>query len=303
MRTFKTLLAVAALSAPLAAQGGSLLSETFDYGTTGNWPPTGWTAQDAGTAPYVWNEASLAVLSLGTMTFDAAAHEYSVGVQCESYLLTPQLDFSGAAAPSVEFDFDLYWILYMSHTGSIGGNLANGEQHVRVSTDGGLTFSNPVWTFDGLADGLYPDEVADLSAYAGNSSVNVVFHYSGDFAHDAGIDNVDVTDGGTAGPSISVSAGAPGGPMTFDFAGFTANGQIAIVYGPAGSLTLTSGPCAGITLGVLPINFPPTSGLIILVADGSGNAQLTQNVPGGAAGLSVQAADVATCGLTGVIVL
>ena len=105
---------------------------------------------------------------------------------------------------------------------------------------------------------------------------------------------------GPAGPSIAVSAGAPGGSMTFDFAGYTASSPIAVLYGPAGSFTAPGGPCAGTTVDLLPINI---SNPIILFADANGDAVLTQNVPGGGAGLSVQAADVATCAPSNAIVL
>jgi len=108
---------------------------------------------------------------------------------------------------------------------------------------------------------------------------------------------------GPVGPAMTVSAGAPGGSMTFDFANFSPSGLIAIVYGPAGSFTVLGGPCSGLAIDVLPLNFPPISGLITLFADGAGMAQLTQNVPAAGAGLSVQAADVASCVTAPAIVL
>lgn len=107
----------------------------------------------------------------------------------------------------------------------------------------------------------------------------------------------------TSGPSVSVSAGAPGGSMTFDFDNFTPGGAIGVVYGTAGSLTVPSGACAGLTLGLSPLNFPPASGVVFLPANGSGSYQLTRNVGAAGAGLLVQAADVATCTASNVLVL
>lgn len=108
---------------------------------------------------------------------------------------------------------------------------------------------------------------------------------------------------GPAGPALSVGAGAPGGSMTFDFAGFTASGQVAVVYGPAGVFPVNSGTCAGLVLDLLPLNFPPVTSLILVNADANGDAQLIQNVPGAAVGLSVQAVDRTTCGASNTIVL
>ena len=163
-----------------------------------------------------------------------------------------------------------------------------------------MTWSAPLWTFAGMADGLYLDEFVDCSAYAGNSNVTLAWHYSGDFAQDWCVDDVEVDDGGVGGPSISVTAGAPGGSMTFAFAGYTPSGIIAAVYGPAGAFVVPGGACAGLALGLLPIN---ASSPILIGADGAGAATVVQNVPAAGAGLSVQAVDVASCTGSGVIVL
>jgi hypothetical protein len=119
----------------------------------------------------------------------------------------------------------------------------------------------------------------------------------------ARVDELTVFDGAvSSGPSLS-STGTPGGSMTFDMAGYTPAGQIAIGYGPASVYIVPGGPCALLSLDLVPANFPPVSALITTAADGSGNAQLTQNVPAAGAGLSVQAVDVATCTASNTIVL
>jgi len=116
------------------------------------------------------------------------------------------------------------------------------------------------------------------------------------------IDNLEF-DAPASGPSLAIAAGAPGGSMTFDFSGFTPAGTIAVIYGPAGTYNVQGGPCGGTVLDVLPLNFPPVSGLILLGGDVNGDAQLTQSVPSAGAGLSVQAVDVSTCGGSNVVVL
>jgi len=95
------------------------------------------------------------------------------------------------------------------------------------------------------------------------------------------------------GPQVAVASGAPGGPMSFDFTGFEPGGRIAVAYGLAGSLAIPSGPCAGQALSLTPLNYPPITSLLVLVADASGAATVSQNVGAAAAGLIlVQAADV-----------
>ena len=285
------------MSVPMSAQ----LNEQFTFSTTSTFPPTGWTETNAATAPYIWNEASLAVLSLGTLLVDSAAHEYSVGgLQCESYLVTPKMNLSALSTPQLTFDSDLYWILYMAHTGSIGGGLANGISTVKTSTDGGVTWSAPVWTEAALADGFTPGIIVDLASVAGQSSVNLAFHYSGDFAHDWGVDNVVVDNGGApTGPSLTIVGTCPG-PGSIDCAGMTPGGLVYVGYGfAAGSWAVPAGPCAGATVGVI----SPTL-LFAVSADGAGNVSIPGVMPASACGVvQMVAFDVTTCTGTNVVAI
>jgi len=296
MRMTSTLLAVLALSVPASAQ---VLNETFEYSTTGNFPPTGWTETNINAGPNLgWEDPSVQTVSLNVIGNDAAGHDdYLSGVTNDFRLFSGANDLSSYSTPELNFDESLGYAAFMAHN-----TAGNGVSTVEISTDAGATWTTE-WTEAASSDGLYQINV-DLSAYAGQTGVHVGFHYFGTYAHSWVVDNVVLDNGGNpTGPSLAVSAGAPGGSMTFDFAGYTANGSIAVVYGPAGSLTLTGGPCAGLTIGVLPLNFPPTSALILLGADAGGAAQLTQNVPSAGAGLSVQAVDAATCAGSNTIVL
>ncbi len=98
---------------------------------------------------------------------------------------------------------------------------------------------------------------------------------------------------GPALPSLSAT-GVAGTVMTFDFANFTPASVIAVVYGPAGSTTGSTG-CGTVTVDLVPLNFPPSSALILLTADGAGSAQLVQAVPAAGAGLLVQGVGLSVC--------
>ena len=179
-------------------------------------------------------------------------------------------------------------------------------------------FSHPVHTISALVGftgavemEIYDAGGASLGTLIGNSTVlsltsatpiaSFEFRASG-FGFGVAIDNLEF-DALPTGPTLSIAAGTPGGSMTFDFANFTASGQIAVVYGPAGVFPINSGPCAGLVVDLLPLNFPPVTSLILVGADANGDAQLTQVVPGAAAGLSVQAVDRISCGASNALVL
>jgi hypothetical protein len=104
-----------------------------------------------------------------------------------------------------------------------------------------------------------------------------------------------------SGPSLAYS-GTLGSTLTFDYSGFTANAQIATLYGPAGSLS-GNAPCGSVTVDLTPINFPPPSQVILLTADANGAAQLSRIVPSAAAGLRVQAVDLSSCDVSNYVTL
>ena len=180
------------------------------------------------------------------------------------------------------------------------------------------SFSHPVYTVSaliGISGGsdemeIYDAAGASLGSMVGDDVVVTLtsvtpiasFEIRPIASTTPAIDNLEF-DAATTGPALSVAAGAPGGSMTFAFAGYTPAGLIAVVYGPAGSYSVPSGSCAGLGLGLNPLNFPPVAALITLSADAAGAASLTQNVPAAGAGLSVQAVDAASCTASNVIVL
>lgn len=115
-------------------------------------------------------------------------------------------------------------------------------------------------------------------------------------------DNFELNDGcAPQGPTLASNGTAPA-VITFDFANFGAGEQIAVVYGPAGTFTGNT-PCGVVIASLIPLNPTPAQGLIFLVADGAGNAQLVQNVPAAGSGLLVQALALTSCDLTNTVTL
>lgn len=99
-----------------------------------------------------------------------------------------------------------------------------------------------------------------------------------------------------SGPSVAVTAGAPGGVMTFEFTNFTPNALIAVVYGPGGqSTTIQSSTCAGTILDLNPLLFPTGARYVLLNSDAIGGTAVTRAVSSNLSGLSVQALDVSSC--------
>lgn len=272
------------LAAPASAQ---VLNETFDYSTTGVFPPAGWSATTV-TAPYEWLEASIASPIYAVLLSDAAAHDWSgTGTFCDSWLFAPSLDLSAHNAPMLTFDSDVYYTQFMAH---YPGALGTGTSDVEVSSDGGVTWTNE-WTETAIVDQFYPGIQVDLSAYAGLPSVEIAFVYGGDNGHDWGVDNVIVDNVGPVGPGLAVSGICPG-VMTLNGSGMTAAGPVVFAYSlAAGSFTVPGGPCAGLTV---PMSNPTQLGVV--VADASGNASFTGSAPASACGnVTAIAVDGVTC--------
>jgi len=122
--------------------------------------------------------------------------------------------------------------------------------------------------------------IADLGAVLGDEV--------GIAAWSAQADNWALGDG-PSGPSLTVSGTCPG-LNTFDVSGSDPFGPIGIVYGPAGTLTLAGGVCAGMTLDV---GVPTIAG--IFAGDINGDLSFSATLPAGACGLTVQAVDVNNC--------
>ena len=288
---FLTILSVGVLAAPLAAQNA--LSETFDYSSTSTFPPSGWSNvnNNGGTYPG-WEEPTLATTSLNvsTLVVDAAGHDdFGGSSTCDNSLRAPSMDLSSFATPNAIFDAEVYYYIYMAHA---IGSFGNGTSDVELSTDGGVTWASE-WSETAQSDGYYPGISIDLATYAGNAAVEMQFHYFGDYAHCWSIDNVVVDNGGNpTGPGLSVSGTCPG-VQNANASGMTAGGPVAFYYAlAAGSTTIPSGGCAGLTL---PVAAPTQLGGFV-IADAAGNASLSGSSQPSHCGLVILGAvDVATC--------
>ena len=173
MKSLLSLCAAVCCVGALSAQT-TVLSEDFNAGVV---PPAGWITQNLnGSAADGW------VSDLNGQAYHA--DEAGVGMS-NDILATPNMDLTGLAEAYVHFNTFMGWVSYLD------------SQSVDVSTDGGATWTM-VWSDLGYND---PSNTVDISAYAGQASVMVGFHYVGDNAHSTLLDNVVVDDdNGSGGP-------------------------------------------------------------------------------------------------------
>jgi len=261
-------LASLALGAPLSAQA---LSEDFNWSTSQQFPPAGWTTFDAGTAPYAWGEASLALPNSAVymgQAADAAAHDYSPqGTLCDSWLVSPMMDLRGYATPRLRFDSEVFWVNFMAH---YPGSVHDGRSTVEISVDGGISWAE-AWTEGALVNGATALEL-DLTPISGLPSVQLGFRYRGSFAHAWSVDAVRVDNGGQpVGPGVAVLGDCPG-LTVLRATGMTPGGPIAVyVAAGPGATVLGGGACAGLLVPALaPTRLPvgaqiaDTNGLLVV---------------------------------------
>lgn len=145
----------------------------------------------------------------------------------------------------------------------------------------------------------------DLTSVASKTNGNfyLAFAQEDNFPY-ANLDGIGIDDVETIGsgppPFTLANTGTCGGPVTLDTTNGTPNGNVAILYGLAGTFTQNNAnkPCLGLTLD---IGAPTLGG--VLTANGSGAAQLNFNAPVGACGATVQAVDISSCTKSNAIVL
>ncbi|MBL7008757.1 MAG: choice-of-anchor J domain-containing protein [Planctomycetes bacterium] len=154
------------------------LTEDFSGGLV---PPVGWVEGNNGNSlGWELEAAGLGVL-LGS---DHAFHDDFTGYN-DNYLMSPAMDFTGAAAVFAYCDQGVTYASWRDH------------HYVDISLDGGLTFINVA---DDLAVDGYSVLNVDLGAYAGTNGVNVSYHYTGDYASEWELDNLVVDDIGPPPP-------------------------------------------------------------------------------------------------------
>ncbi len=319
-----TILALTALSAPLAAQA-PVWEDDFNDGVV---DPM-WTVAFNGLV--FWNTGEFGGtynFALGASPFGTFAEEFSltsaVPSQAGALTFKSSLDWMENTTDStLDVRYDL-----LDGSGNLVARiqLADVVQAVSVGGDmvfeaGGVSGSIPI-PENSSADVEISRDAAGMWSWAmsgaagsgsgslgvDTTSVESVKMYVFAIAHgfsfpplpqhgEAHIDFVELHAGPT-GPSLAVAGTCPG-QMTASVSGMTANGPVVFARGGIGSTLVPNGACAGLSV--------PVSGaqqLAALSADANGDASLTANAPAAACGvISIVAIDGATCTATNVIAL
>jgi len=159
------------------------LAEGFE-----TWFPAGWTRIITNNG-YTWFQASYAPQE---GNFDASI-EYDPALNPQSeWMISPVLDLS-PANPGLELTF---WFLtsYYWHVDPYD----NGDMEIRVSLDGGDTWTDPLWTEDDYGEFLnwtWYEVVLDFDDYVGESNFKVAFVYEGVDGAQADFDAILLSDG------------------------------------------------------------------------------------------------------------
>lgn len=165
-----------------------LLAEDFEV-----WPPAGWTidADPASCDTWLSTETTDYINNTGGTGFAADANSDYCGDAMDTWMISPVMDFSGFDSVSLQFKSD-FWDY---------GNVDDG--YVDVSVDGGTTWTN-VLHYE-KQDYYGPrTETVDLSAYVGETTVTLRFHYvAPDYDWWWQVDDVVVSATGGAGEPIS----------------------------------------------------------------------------------------------------
>lgn len=165
-----------------------LLAEDFEV-----WPPAGWTidADPASCDTWLSTETTEYTNNTGGTGFAADANSDYCGDAMDTWMISPVMDFSGFDSVSLQFKSD-FWDY---------GNVDDG--YVDVSVDGGTTWTN-VLHYE-KQDYYGPrTETVDLSAYVGETTVTLRFHYvAPDWDWWWQVDDVVVSATGGAGAPIS----------------------------------------------------------------------------------------------------
>jgi|FLOH01.1.fsa_nt_gi hypothetical protein len=158
----------------------SVLEENFSSGV----PPTGWVHHRVNGYP-----------SQGWIAdfFGRAWHEDESGPTTEDRLESPSFSLAGMPMAFLHFDGQTNYATYLANNPAGYGD---GISSFQLSTNGGLTW-NTVWTDTSLANGSYGPSI-NLSAYLGQTNVQVGIYFYGTYAQEWWVDNVHVDDSSVA---------------------------------------------------------------------------------------------------------
>ncbi len=166
-----------------------LLQEGFE----GTFLPTGWTEYGAGD-PAGWQ---LSTTSSHSGSNSAFHDDDNVANRCIDYIVSPELNCTGAAGLSLTFWDDMYYASFYD------------SGYVVVSTASATGPWTLLWNAGGIDRDWGTQINIDLSAYDGESQLWIAWVYEGDYAYRWYIDDVELGYGGGGGCGLlTISCGS-----------------------------------------------------------------------------------------------
>ncbi|MFK5956538.1 MAG: lectin-like protein [Planctomycetota bacterium] len=174
-----TFLSLLLSTATLSAQT-TVLSEDF----AGAVPPAGWINVNNNGNPTIGWQA-------GTNPFNGMAwHDDESIADSDNVMVSPIMDFTGLSNVYLHFESETQYTQWMAnHPSSIG----DGVSTMEITTNGGLTWT-VVWTDTAQVDYVRIGPTVDLSAWAGQSNVQLGIHLYGTYDQSWWVDNVIIDD-------------------------------------------------------------------------------------------------------------
>lgn len=161
-------------------------------------------------------------------------NSFSFASGTRSLLTLPCANFSTLTSPQVRFR--------MSQTGSyVGGTYADEGVYVRVSTDGGQTYSAPVlFAPNGNSaavppNGIWTEFTANLCTYAGNSNIRLGFEALSRYGDNIAIDEITIENApGCPTPSAPTVTGVTPTSATLNWGAACGATNYVVTWGPVG---------------------------------------------------------------------
>lgn len=167
MKRITPFVAAFALAASSLSAQNIALDEKFV-----SFPPAGWTfVNNNGSASQGWIHDAVNLRGW---------HEDESGLTSDNTMISPVMDLTTFSSAYLHFAGETNYAVYLAnHPAGFG----DGVSTVEVTTDGGLTWT-VIWNDMSFVNGETYAPNINLSAYAGMSSVQLGFHYSGTFAQE-----------------------------------------------------------------------------------------------------------------------
>jgi len=177
---------IAAKKAPFSVKGKfhqrNLACEEFIYESFEDWYPEGWD-QIITNGDYTWYQSTYS-------PYDGSANAEVVYdpnlVPQSEWMISPTINLSGTSSLTLDFWFltSYYW-----HVDPYD----NGDMEIRVSTDDGATWSEPLWTeneYGEFENWTWYNQTLDFSAYLGVTNFKFALVYEGTDGAQADFDAV-----------------------------------------------------------------------------------------------------------------